>query len=210
MFRTPLNILLYSQTSGGKTTLALDLISRPQLFDKRIDEITYVYSMYNPRFKLFPHVKFVKQEIPELKADGKTKILICDDLLINRSAMDKLITIFLVSAHHSNTTVIINVQQLTGDKRLRTLSINTHVFFLFSHLRDTLSINTLFSQTGLSTDFLKKAYKLATKKKYSYLGLDLQSGTSESLRVFSNVLNENPSYFLDRELETPYAVSFNE
>jgi len=202
--------MLYSQTSGGKTTLALDLISNPQLFDKRIDEITYVYSMYNQRFKQYPNVKFIKQDIPELKADGKNKILICDDLLINKIAMEKLITIFLVSAHHSNTTVIINVQQLTGDKRLRTLSINTHVFFLFSHLRDTLSINNLFAQTGLSTEFLKNAYKLATRKKYSYLGLDLQPATNESLRVFSNVLSEHPSFFLEREVETPFAVGADE
>lgn len=207
MFRCPLNILLYSQTSGGKTSLALDLIDNPQLFDKKFDQIIYVYSMFNPRFKQYPKIKFIKDDIPDLKADGKNKLLVCDDLMINKHAMDKLIKIFLVSAHHSNTSVIMSVQSLTGDKRLRTLSINTHVFFLFSHLRDTLSIRNLFSQTGLNTEFLKSAYKLATRKQYSYLGLDLQQGTHESLRVFSNVTDAHPSFYLEKEVETPFELT---
>lgn len=210
MFRTPLNIILYSQTSGGKTTLALDIINNQKLFDRKFDQIIYVYSMYNARFKDFPNVKFIKEEIPDLKSDGKNKLLVCDDLMINKSAMDKLISIFLVQGHHTSTTVMLCLQALTGDKRLRTLSINTHVFFLFAHLRDTLSIKNLFSQTGLTTAYLKKAYKLATKKKFSYLGLDLQPGTNDHLRVFSDILSAHPRYYLEKEIETPYELSTDE
>jgi hypothetical protein len=206
---TPFNAIFYSASNNGKTTLAIDLIKDQSIFDKKFDEIFYVYTRFDPRFRTLPNVTFTT-EIPELKSDGKNKLLVCDDILVDKVLMQKLVSIFLVDAHFSNTTCWILIQSLTGDKHLRTLSINTHVFFIFRHLRDTLSINRLFAQIGMDTRFLKAAYKAATKAKYSYLCINLQQGVNNALRLSSNILSKHPKIFLPKAVETPYAVTLDE
>jgi hypothetical protein len=206
---TPFNGIFYSASNNGKTSLAIDLIKNQSIFDKKFDEIYYVYTRFNPRFRELPNVKFTT-EIPELKADGKNKLLVCDDILVDKTLMEKLVSIFLVDAHHTSTSCWILIQSLTGDKHLRTLSINTHVFFIFRHLRDTLSINRLFTQIGMDTRYLKAAYKAATKEKYTYLCINLQQGVNNALRLSSNILSKHPKIFLPKAVETPYAVPLDE
>jgi hypothetical protein len=206
---TPFNAIFYSASNNGKTTLAIDLIKNQSIFNTKFDQIFYVYTRFDPRFKELPNVNFTT-EIPELKADGKNKLLVCDDILLEKSLMEKLVSIFLVDAHHTNTTCWILIQSLTGEKHLRTLSINTHVFFIFRHLRDTLSINRLFAQLGMDTRYLKASYKKATKGKYSYLCINLQQGVNDALRLTSDILSLHPKIFLQKAVETPYGITLDE
>lgn len=206
---TPFNAIFYSASNNGKTTLALELIKNQSIFDKKFDEIYYVYKRFDPRFKELPYVKFIT-EIPELRADGKNKLLVCDDILVEKALMEKLVNVFLVDGHFTSTSCWILIQSLTGEKNLRTLSINTHVFFIFRHLRDTLSINRLFAQIGIDTQYLKAAYKESTRGKYTYLCINLQQGLSNSLRLSTNILSKHPKIFLPKAVETPYAVTLDE
>ena len=67
------------------------------------------------------------------------------------------------------------VQNLfTGGKYFRTISLNSHYFILFNNQRDQLQIQTLAKQMFPSeTKYFMDAYKKATKKKYSYLLVDV-------------------------------------
>lgn len=173
------------------------------------DEIFYVYSIFNPRFNEFPNVKFIKDEIPVLNNDKKKKLLVCDDLLINAEAVNRLTSIFLVDGHNTSTSCLFLLQDLHMNRKIRSLSLNTHIFILFAHLRDNLAINNLFRQMALPTNFLQQAYKTATKGKYSYLCINLQAGISDELRVSSDILSKHPIFYTDEELVVPYKVSFN-
>jgi hypothetical protein len=208
MWRHPCNILLYSQSNSGKTYLTLDIL-KSSVFDVKFDEIFYVYSIYNPRFNEFPNVRFIKDEIPVLNNDKRKKLLICDDLLINADAVNRLTSIFLVDGHNTSTSCMFLLQDLHMNRKIRSLSLNTHIFIIFSHLRDNLAINNLFRQMALSTSLLQQAYKKATRGKYSYLCINLQAGISDELRVCSDILSKHPVFYTDRELEIPFSVSFN-
>jgi hypothetical protein len=210
MFRVPFNMIFYSQSSGGKTSLMLDMINKPKLFDKPFDEIIYVYSIFNPRFKDYPQVKFVKNQIPEFKNDGKQKLLVCDDVITNKEIMNRLVHMFMIEAHHKSITCALLLQNLHFNKAMRSISLNCHVFVIFSHLRDNVTINTLFSQIALPTRFLKAAYKRATRRSYGYLVVNLIGGMSEELRVSTNICNKFIRFFVEKELDTPFPVTFNE
>jgi hypothetical protein len=203
-------MIFYSQSSGGKTSLMLDMISKPSLFDKPFDDIIYVYSIFNERFKDFPHVKFIKNEIPDFKNDGKQKLLVCDDVITNKSIMNRLVHMFMIEGHHKSITCCLMLQNLHFNKSMRSISLNCHVFIIFSHLRDNVTINTLFSQIALPTRFLKAAYKRATRRSYGYLVVNLIGGMSEELRVSTNICSKFPRVFVNKELDTPFKVKLNE
>lgn len=210
MFRVPLNMIFYSQSSGGKTTLMLDMIKKPKLFDKKFEEIIYVYSIYNARFKDFPEVTFIKDKIPEFKNDGKHRLLVCDDVITKKDLMDRLVHIFMIEAHHKLITCCLMLQNLHFNKSMRSISLNCHVFVIFAHLRDKLTINSLFSQIALPTKFLKRAYKRATQRSYGYLVINLIGGMSNELRVSTNICDKFALFLVEKELETPFLVKFNE
>lgn len=187
----------------------LDMIKTPQLFDQKFDEILYVYSVYNPRFKEFPAVKFIKDSIPDFKNDGKHKLLVCDDVITNKEIMKRLVHIFMIEGHNKRVTSILLLQNLHFNKSMRSISLNCHAFVIFSHLRDNTTINSLFSQIALPTQLLKMAYKRATRHSYGYLVVNLISGMSDELRIATNICDKFPKFFVESELETPFKVSFN-
>jgi hypothetical protein len=154
-------------------------------------------------------VRFIKDEIPVLNNDKRKKLLICDDLLINPEAINRLTSIFLVDGHNTSTSCMFLLQDLHMNRKIRSLSLNTHIFIIFAHLRDTLAINNLFRQMALSTSLLQQAYKNATRAKYSYLCINLQAGMSDELRVSTDILNKYPVFYTDKQLELPFNVSFD-
>lgn len=178
-------------------------------FDVTFDDIFYVYTMYNSRFEEFPNVNFIKDEIPVLNNDKRKKLLICDDLLTNTEAVTRLTSIFLVEAHNSSTSAMFLIQDMHMNRKIRSLSLNTHIFILFAHLRDKLAINNLFRQMALPTSLLQDAYKLATRGNYTYLCINLQPGISDELRVSTNILDKHPKFFTEQELVVPFKVSWN-
>jgi hypothetical protein len=209
MWRHPCNILLYAQSNSGKSYLALDILKSTSIFDVKFDEVTYVYSIFNPRFNEFPNINFIKDDIPVLNNDKRKKLLICDDLLINPEAINRLTQIFLVDGHNTSTSCMFLLQDLHMNRKIRSLSLNTHIFIIFSHLRDKLAINNLFRQMALSSSLLQQAYKHVTKTKYGYLCINLQPGISDELRVSSDLTKKYPTFFTDKQLEVPFHVSFN-
>jgi hypothetical protein len=211
MFKPPLNIIMFSMSGAGKTFLTLDMIEkREKLFTEKFVEIYYVYSIYNPRFEKIKNVKFLKDEIPNLPSDGQHRLLVCDDVILNNVILDKLMYIFMVAGNNKKITTCLLLQDIHMNRKMRSISLNAHVFIIFKHMRDSSSINSLFSQMYLPTAYLKKAYKLATEETRGYLVINLSTNINNLLRVSSNICDKNPRIFVETELQTPYKILFYE
>jgi hypothetical protein len=211
MFKPPLNIITFSMSGAGKTYLTLDMIeNRERLFTEKFVEIYYVYSIYNPRFDNFKDVKFLKDKIPDIPNDGRHRLLICDDVILNKDVLDKLIYIFMVAGNNKKITTCLLLQDIHMNRKMRSISLNAHVFIIFKHMRDSSSINSLFSQMYLPTPFLKTAYKQATEDPRGYLVINLSANINNLLRVSTYICKKYPKIFTERELQTPFKVAIYE
>jgi len=95
---------------------------------------------------------------------------------------------------------------------MRTISLNTKIFLLFSHHRDGRSVSTLFSQMQFKTNFLWNIYLEATKQKFGFLWLNVDKGTPKNLRFCSDVFSENPTFYVEEGTHKgePLEVSWDE
>ena len=71
------------------------------------------------------------------------------------------------------------------DKRLRTITLNTHYVVFFKNPRDTSQIQHLGRQMG--SKILAHAYKDATSEPYGYLLVDLKQDTPEEIRLRTGI-----------------------
>jgi hypothetical protein len=213
LFHHPTSVLVFAPSSGGKTETVLKILEeRDKFFDVKIDEVLYYYTLWNDRFATVKNVKFICGHANEIPNDGKSRILISDDSMTDKTAVQRLVSIYTMESHHKNTSVFFLAQDLFFSRSMRTVSLNTKVFLLFANLRDGRSVETLFSQMSFDTSFLKEIYKDATKKKYGFLCVDLDKNTSPLLRFSTNIFHKHPSYYLEEHTYKgdPIAVEADE
>lgn len=202
---------MFAMSGTGKTHLMLDLIKKKEeIFSENFVDIYYVYNIYNPSFDHFQNVKFIKDKIPDIPSDGQHRLLVCDDIILNNKLLNQLMHIFMVAGNNKKITTCLLLQDLYMNRKMRSISLNAHVFFIFKHMRDSTSINTLFSQVHISTDFLKESYIIATEKTRGYLMINLSANSNDLLRVCTDITKKYPKYFIETELKTPYKIKFYE
>jgi hypothetical protein len=112
--------------------------------------------------------------------------LIIDDLMKEVSEDKDSDKLFTKYSHHLNVTVFLVVQNLFL-KSLRTISINTHYFFLGKNPRDGLSAGNLAKQMfpGDSAYFME-TYKDATTEPHSFLFVSARQETDDAVRLIKN------------------------
>lgn len=193
--RAPATTVIAGPTGSGKTVLLKDLIAGSDtVTHDQPHEIVYCYSewqrAYDEMRENSPRpLRFVRGMIDpedEIPKDGRHRWLVVDDLmdeLVGKSLLDRL---FTVLSHHLNLSVFLVVQNLF-QKGLRTLSVNTHYFFLGKNPRDASSITNLAKQMapGETKGFVD-AYKEATKEPYSFLMVSARQETPDHLRLLGN------------------------
>ncbi len=118
-------------------------------------------------------------------------VIVIDDLMAEAAQSDQVQALF-TRGRHLNLSVIYLAQNLFHKgKHSRDISLNTDYMILFKNARDASQITHLSRQMyPHNSKFLTWAFHDATKEPYSYLFLDLKPYTNESLRVRSNILNE--------------------
>jgi hypothetical protein len=213
LFHHPTSVLLFAPSSGGKTETVLRIIeNKERYFDKKIDEVLYFYTLWNNRFASVKGVKFICGHANNIPDDGKSRILVSDDSMTDKAAVQRLVSIYTMESHHKNTSVFFLAQDLFFSRSMRTVSLNTKVFMLFANLRDGRSVETLFSQMSFDSTFLKNIYKEATRKKYGFLCVDLDKNTSPLLRFSANIFDKHVSYFLEEGTYKgqPIPIAINE
>jgi len=200
LFKHPTSAIFYAASAGGKSSLVLRILKeRDKLFDKKITEVLYYYSCWNEAFnELKDDVTFIEGPVQDVALDGVDKIIVADDQLDNASSLSKLISLHIRQSHHLGITVFLLTQSLFFSKSFRTISLNTKMFFLFNSLRDKNSVSLFIKQLQIDKEFLKEAYKDATKKRYGYLCINLTQNIADELRISTDIFETHPTYYLKR------------
>jgi len=213
MFKHPLVGILYAPSQGGKSQLTRDIIlHREKLFDVKFSRIIYYYTKYHSIFSTIKDVEFIEGAPGEFFPDGKSKLIILDDQINNKDAINGLINIAIRDSHACSLTVLVLVQSIFHTRAFRSVSLNGKLFILFKHLRDKFALNTLFSQLSFNTAFLKQVHQHATAKPYKYLCINLQESCPELLRFSSDITSEYPVFYVAEETDDkePILIKKNE
>lgn len=196
--KSPCTVVISGPTGSGKTELLIDLIQNSdKVATPSPSEIVYCYGVWQDKFsriedqvRLHNGMIDIENDIPK---DGKNRWLIIDDLMGEQSGTKEMNSLYTKFSHHLNISVFFVVQNLFV-KENRTLSLNSHYFFIFKNPRDGTAITNLAKQAFPGkVKFVQEVYQDATKNPYSYLLMDLRQETDERLRLVGNFFPKNGS-----------------
>jgi hypothetical protein len=192
-FRSPGTALLCGATGQGKSHLMTQIIAhRDQLFDRPVQSVIWHYTEEGsvPTELAEKHGVIFKEGPPCLEdfppGEG-LKILVLDDMMPEISK--NLVEFFLKGSHHRNIHVFLLVQNLYN-KKIREISLNSHVVILFKHRRDLSQIRHFCMQIDpASWRSIFAAYKDATDRPgHQYFLCDFHVKTPNFLRFRTDIL----------------------
>jgi hypothetical protein len=200
-FKCNFTMLIAGASSSGKSTFVSHLLrNADSLYTETPGPVVYFYKVHQELFDELGKEGVVDQFIQgpptmEWLADycgqNENATIIIDDQAIDSS--EDTSNIFSVGSHHLKCNVILITQSLFWkNKHARDISLSSTYIVLMKNPRDQLQI-TNFSkqfQPGASA-VIRAIFKEATTRPYSYLIFDMHQKTPESLRMFSNIFNEN-------------------
>lgn len=195
--KSPFTAMIAAGTGSGKTWLMKRLIEAADtVCTSPPVEIIYCYGAWQPLFDDMTGVTFHEGLMnfnDEAIKDGKHRWVIIDDLMEKVKRNEDVNSLFTKYSHHYNISVFFLVQNLFS-KDLRTISLNSHYFFIFKNPRDSSNIMHLAKQLYPgNANFLVESYRDATKRPYSYLFIDMKQNTHDNLRVIGNFLFDDIS-----------------
>jgi hypothetical protein len=132
--RHPFTCTVAGPTWSGKTQFVFRLIRHAdQLIVPPPEKIVYCYGEFQPSFAEFPQVEF-HEGLPDVsRFDGKFRILLIIDDLMNE-ANQNVCNLFTKLSHHRNVSVVFITQNLFHRNRhIRTMNLNTHYLVLFKN-----------------------------------------------------------------------------
>lgn len=193
--------LFTGPSNVGKTSFVFQLLKHANgAFTKPIKAIYYCYSVDQPIYtdmkKAIPHITFneglptkAELEMWHLYEPGE-KLLVIDDMMTESAKSKDVVDIYCKYAHHYKFFCILICQNaFCPGREFRTISLNTHYFFLFKNSRDELQIQTLGRQIFPGqVKFFMDAYKKATAEKYGYLLVDLSPHSDSKYKLRTNIL----------------------
>lgn len=135
-------------------------------------------------------------------------LIVVDDLMSEVATDKRMADLFTKVSHHEDVSVIFIVQNLFYQaKFMRTISINTHYFFLLKNPRDRSQIMAFGRQLYPNdSKFFIESYDDATSEPFSYLLVDTSPRTNDNLRLRSKI---TPRYIkrLNKEVSAPMIYS---
>lgn len=194
-------LIILGPSNVGKSTFVFQLLKHANgAFTKPIQAIYYCYGVDQPLFaemkKAIPHMTFfeglpskTELETWNMKYPNE-KILILDDMMSECAKSKDVVDIYCKYAHHLKYFCLLICQNaFCPGREFRTISLNTHYFFLFKNGRDEMQIQTLGRQffPG-NVKYFMDAYKKATAEKYGYLLIDLSPHSNPEYKLRTNVL----------------------
>jgi GTPase SAR1 family protein len=192
--------MISGPSGSGKTSLLVELIKKSDTVATPPPvEIVYCYAVWQKAYEeLEGLVRFHRGLLGEenqLPNDGRNRWLIIDDLMREATEKGGSDNLFTRESHHHNITVFLVVQNLFHDKA-RTVSRNTHYFFLGKNPRYAQQIMTLASQMmpGQSKYFME-AFQDATKEPYSFLLVSARQETPDHLRLVKNFARDGKTMY---------------
>jgi len=194
----PFTCTIAGPTGSGKTQFVFRMIKNVnELINPPPEKILYCYGEFQPIFTELPDVEF-HEGLPEIgRFDGRRRVLLIIDDLMNE-ADQNVCNLFTKLSHHRNVSVVFITQNLFHKNRhVRTMNLNTHYLIIFKNPRDANQVATLARQMypGRSK-FVLEAFEDATKKPYGYLLVDLKPETDEKYRIRTNVFPDDDTQYV--------------
>ena len=150
---------LFNRSSNvGKSAFVFQLLKHAdEAFTKPIKAIYYCYSVDQPLFEemkeAIPEITFYKS-LPKAsaleswhEAEPRDKVLVIDDQMAESAKSKDIVDIYCKYAHHYKFFCFLICQNaFCPGREFRTISLNTHYFFLFRNNRDLLQTEMLGRQ----------------------------------------------------------------
>jgi hypothetical protein len=110
------------------------------------EKIVYCYGEFQPMFAEYPTVEF-QEGLPNVdQFDGRQRVLLIIDDLMNE-ADQNVCNLFTKLSHHRNVSVVFITQNLFHkNKFVRTMNLNTHYIVMFKNPRDASQVAILARQ----------------------------------------------------------------
>jgi hypothetical protein len=200
---TPSTILVSGPSQCGKTSLIENLLTESGVFNKKFQEIHWIYASSAENKELVQRLKktvsvefhagLPSGDLASIFSKDKTvpKLLVLDDILTEPSAYyHYILDLFNITCHHQNITVILTVQNLYGctpaqRSCLSTLLRSVSYLVLFACRRMTPVVRNIANAyfPGEQNRVLKPFnILLGEGSEYCYLVFDFVTNT-EKLRI---------------------------
>jgi hypothetical protein len=194
----PFTCTVAGPSTSGKTWFVFRLIKHvDRLIVPVPEKILYCYGEFQPSFSEFPEVEFHEGLLDVSRFDGRQRVLLIIDDLMNE-ADQNVCNLFTKLSHHRSVSVVFITQNLYHRNRfVRTMNLNTHYIVMFKNPRDANQVTTLARQMypGRSK-FMVEAFKDATKNPYGYLLIDLKPETDERYRIRTNIFPDDDRQYV--------------
>ena len=162
------------------------------MIDPKPERVTLYYGEWQSAYENLDIPNLQLQEgLPTSFDAGKRNVVVLDDLMAETDG--RVTDLFTKKSHHSNTSVIYLVQNLSSrNKESRTISLNTQYMVVFKNPRDASQITNLAKQMYPGrVKFIQEAFADVTSTPYGYLLVDLKQDTSEDLRLRTSILPDD-------------------
>lgn len=187
-------MIVAGPTQSGKTELIKNILAnRESLFENCPENVVWSFGHTNEK-----QMEEIKKQVPDIsftnglpeRENLSNAILILDDLMNEICKSGEFSNLFTRGCHHDNITTIAVLHNLFNKERYtRNISLNTHYYILFKNPRDKQQVRYMERQIfPEKKNHLINAFNNATSKPYGYLVIDLHPQTSETMRLYSNIL----------------------
>lgn len=199
-FKSSSPIMIAGPTNCGKTYWVNKFLTF-NMFTEDIAAILYCYGIYQEKFdemkqnkKIVAPITFkeglpTKEDLKLFAKRGRFKVLIMDDLMENIVQDPAMQDLFTRQCHHLNISAVFISQNIFQQgKYARTISLNCHLFVLFSNKRDESQVRAFARQTypeNLKGFML--VYKDMMKNPYDYILIDCSPTTPRQIKVRGNI-----------------------
>ena len=185
-------------TNSGKTWFVFRLLKHAEnMITPPPEKIVYCYGEFQPIFAEYPSVEF-HEGLPSVdRFDGRQRVLLIIDDLMNE-ADQSVCDLFTKLSHHRSVSVVFITQNLFHkNKFVRTMNLNTHYIVMFKNPRDASQVAVLARQMypGKSR-FVVEAFQDATKKPHGYLLIDLRPETDDAYRIRTNIFPDDDRQYV--------------
>lgn len=199
-FKIKRSIQLTGPTHAGKTTWLFNLLKNKDIMfngDEIPQQILYNYGVYQPTYDKMkneiPNITF-HEGIPSLEelqmySDGKSTIVIFDDLAHMFIKNPEMEVLMVRECHHNKITcIVINHNIFQKGNHSRTQALNTQYMICFKNCRDQQQFAYLAREIDpINPKRITEAYRDAISKPYGYLVIDFTENTDDNMRLLTDI-----------------------
>jgi hypothetical protein len=173
------------------------------MFTVPIETVYWCYSEWQPLYDEMASDDVIFVEglpcLETLKADKRSKIVVCDDLMAEACAGGAagLNALFTKGSSRWNSSLVFLSHNLYF-KGQRTARLNANYVVIFKNPADSLQVSTMARQMfPRKPKILEDAYKDATKQCYGYLLVDYHQETDDKMRLRTDIFDK-PCVYVPR------------